>query len=151
MAKSRKKPESSAPPQVGDKVLRGGGSEAVYTITRVYEGGEEVNLQFQDTNLQHYRVRTDSLTFVERKTPARTSNPFTSAESLFDAAEVLKRITAVQEENSQRFADDVATLKKYLKTQKVPNGVMSVLDGLATVQEQAWHDAVEEIEGLLEE
>jgi hypothetical protein len=137
-------------PQVGDKVTVPP-SDSVREVVHVSRDGTEVTLQALNSNLQWLRVLTETLKFVDRKAPPRTDNPFTCPESLFDAAEVLKRITTVQEENSQRFAEDVAILKKYLKTQKVPSSVMSVLDGLATIHEQAWHEAVEEIEGLLEE
>jgi hypothetical protein len=52
----------------------------VYEISRISQDGQEVNLYVPGTNLQRFRVRTDTLTFVERKTPAKTSNPFTQPE-----------------------------------------------------------------------
>jgi hypothetical protein len=55
-------------------------------------------------------VRTDTLTYVERKPPARTSNPFTNAEPVFDAEEVLERIAAVERENLQWIDDDINIL-----------------------------------------
>jgi hypothetical protein len=90
MAKSRKKPAASeAPivPRVGDKVT-------IPRITSVLEvdhvtlDGSEVTLRRPGTNLQWFRVETDTLTFVERKPPARTSNPFTTPEPVFDAEEI---------------------------------------------------------------
>jgi hypothetical protein len=55
------------------------------------------------TNMQRFRERVDNLTFVERKAPARTSNPFTDPESMIDASELLKRIaTGCTQEKSQR-------------------------------------------------
>jgi len=104
MAKSRKKtaaPEPPPPPQVGDKVYPPR-SEMVYEISKVHYGGEEVDLHVPGTNLERFRVRTDSVTFVERKPPARTSNPFTHPEPVFDVEEILERIAAVQEENLKR-------------------------------------------------
>jgi hypothetical protein len=44
-----------------------------------------------------FRHRTDTLTYVERKPPARTSNPFADPEPVIDADEILERIGTVQE------------------------------------------------------
>jgi len=64
-------------PQIGDKVTRPR-SESILEITRVSKDGDEVNLQLPGTNLEWFRVKTDTLTFVDRKPPPRTSNPFTT-------------------------------------------------------------------------
>jgi hypothetical protein len=72
-------PEPSPVPQVGDKV-RPGRSEMVYEISHVSKEGNEVNLHVPGTNLERFRVQVSDLTFVERKAPVRTSNPFTSPE-----------------------------------------------------------------------
>jgi hypothetical protein len=80
MAKSGKKSaarELPIVPRLGDKVMLPG-SGSPLEITHVYYGGGEVNLQFPGTNLEWFRVKADTLTFVERKPPAKTSNPFTS-------------------------------------------------------------------------
>jgi hypothetical protein len=61
--------------------------------------------------VERFRVRTDTITFVERKPPARTSNPFTTPEPSFDAREVLERISTVQQENLQRLDDDLDILR----------------------------------------
>jgi hypothetical protein len=50
-------------------------SEMVYEISKVHIG-EEVDLHVPGTNLERFRVRTDTITFVERKPPTRTSKPF---------------------------------------------------------------------------
>jgi hypothetical protein len=50
-------------------------------------------------NLERFRVRTDNLTFVERKSPAKTSNPFTTPEPALDGGELLDRIGTVQRED----------------------------------------------------
>jgi hypothetical protein len=67
MAKVRKKapaPEAQPAPHVGDKV-KPGNSEMVYEIYHVSLDGQEVDLHVPDTNLQRFRVRTDTLTYVE--------------------------------------------------------------------------------------
>ena len=82
MSTSRKRstvPETPALPQVGDKV-RPGSSEMVYEIDHVIRTAAKFNLYVPGTNLKRFRVRTETLTFVERKTPAKTSNPFTQPE-----------------------------------------------------------------------
>jgi hypothetical protein len=152
MFKSRKKPaEPEAPtmPQVGDKV-KPGRSEMVYEISRVSDDGAEVNLHVPGTNLERFRVRTDTLTFVERKAPARTSNPFTDPEPVLDADEVLERIATVKEENLKRLDDDVDLLKAYLKTQQAPRAAIEALEGLTVEQHVSWKKTVKRIEELLE-
>jgi len=153
MAKSRKAPEPAPEPiapQVGDKV-RPGRSEMVYEILRVHSGGDEVDLHVPGTNLLRFRHRTDNLTFVERKPPARTSNPFTDPEPVFDVDEVMKRIRAVQEENLNRLDGDLDILKAYLKTQHAPTAVIETLEGLTVEQHVSWKKAVERIKKLLEQ
>jgi hypothetical protein len=151
MAKTRKKaaaPEAPIEPQVGDKVTVGTG---VYAIIRVHYGGDEVDLQFPGTNLMRFRVPIAKLTYVERKPPAKTSNPFTNPEPTLDAGEVLERIRTVERENLKRLEDDIAILTKYLKTQSAPKAVIDVLEGLRSEQQERWKTAGERIEELLEE
>src|SRR5258708_26153932 len=112
MAKSRKKaaaPEAPPAPHVGDKV-KPYSSEMVYEISKVHYGGDEVDLNVPGTNLQRFRVPVENITFIERKPPARTSNPFTTTEPTSDAGEVLERIPTVHQENLQRLEDDIAIL-----------------------------------------
>src|SRR5437763_2367039 len=153
MAKPRKKPAAPEPPpmpRVGDKVTIPR-SESVLEVTSVSRDGNEVNLQLPGTNLQWFRVRSDTLTFVERKAPVKTSNPFTSPESGFDAGEVMERIRSVERENLQQLEADIAILTKYLKTQNVPRAVIDALEGVSRKQEESWKSAVERIEHSLEE
>jgi hypothetical protein len=114
--------------QVGDKV-KPYSSEMVYEISKVHYEGNEVDLHVPGTNLQRFRVPFENITFVERKPPARTSNPFTTPEPTFNAAEVLERIRTVERENLQRLEDNIAILTKYLKTQDVPKAVIDALVG----------------------
>lgn len=153
MAKPRKTtaaPEPPPMPKIGDKVTMPR-SESILEVTSVSRDGDEVNLQLPGTNLQWFRVRSDTLTFVERKAPARTSNPFTTADPVFNADEVMERIHTVERENLQRLAEDIAILTKYLKTQNVPKTAVDALEGLSRKQQESWETAVERIEELLEE
>jgi hypothetical protein len=152
MAQSRKKaaaPEPPPTPQVGDKVTAG--SDSVYEIAKVHHGGGEVDLQFPGTNLMRFRVPIDKLTYVERKPPAKTSNPFTTPEPAFEAAEVMERIATVKQENLKRLDDDVDILKAYLKTQHAPTAAIEALEGLTVEQHVSWKKAAERIKKLLEE
>jgi hypothetical protein len=153
MAKLREKTADLEPPpmpKIGDKVTMPR-SESVLEVTSVSRDGNEVNLQLPGTNLQWFRVRSDTLTFVERKAPARTSNPFTTAEPVFNAGAVMERIHTVEHENLQRLAEDIVILTKYLKTQNVPKGVVDAVGALGRKQQESWETALERIEELLEE
>lgn len=134
-------------PHVGDKVTIPR-IKSVLEINNVHYGGDEVDLQLPGTNLQWFRVKTHTLTFVER---TKTSNPFTEPESVFDAIEVIERIRTVQKENLRRLDDDLDILKAYLKTQHVPKGSIEALEGLTVEQHVSWKKAVERIKKLLEE
>jgi hypothetical protein len=154
MAKSRSRKKAAAPeqpplPQVGDRVTVG--TDSVYEVAHVHYGGGEVDLQFVGTNLMRYRIPVEKLTYVERKMPARTSNPFTNPEPTFDAGEVLERISAVKEENLKRLDDDLDILKAYLKTQHAPNAAIEALEGLTVEQHVSWKKVIERIKKLLEE
>jgi hypothetical protein len=137
-------------PRIGDKVTIPR-TKSVLEVTHVSRDGDEVNLQLAGTNLEWFRVRTETLTFVERKPPARTSNPFTNPEPAFDTDEILERITTVQEENLKRLDDDVDVLKAYLKTQHAPKAAIEALEGLTVEQHVSWKKAIKKIEVLLEE
>lgn len=121
-----------------------------YEIFNVHSGGNEVDLHVPGTNLQRFRERVDNLTFVERKAPARTSNPFTDPESLIDAGEVLERIATVKEENLKRTDGDIDILKSYLKTEHAPKAAIEALEGLTVEQHVSWKKAVDRIKKLLD-
>jgi hypothetical protein len=123
----------------------------VYEISHVSKAGDEVNLHVPGTNLQRFRVPVSDLTFVERKPPARTSNPFTTPEPTLDTAEVLEKIATVQRENLQRLDDDIEILAKYLKAEGAPKAAISILKGMSDEQRESWKTAVERIKNLLEE
>jgi hypothetical protein len=59
MAKARKTPAAPEPPRIGDKV-KPGKSEMVYTVSQVSQDGKEVNLYVPDTNLERFRVQSDT-------------------------------------------------------------------------------------------
>ena len=152
MAKLHKKaaPDAPAPPQVGDKVYPPR-SELVYVINRVYEGGDEVDLHVPGTNLERHRVRTDALTYVERKPPVKTSNPFTTPETVFDGGELLEKIETVQRDSLKQSDDDIDILKAYLKTQRAPKEAIEALEDLAFDQHKSWKIAIGKIKKALGE
>jgi hypothetical protein len=151
MAKPRKTsvvPELPSVPQVGDKVTVGN-SDSVYEISRVHIGGDEVDLQFPNTNLMRFRVKTDALKYLERKPPARTSNPFTEPEPVFDTDEIMERIGTVQQESLERLDGDMDILKAYLKTQRAPKAAIEALEDLTVDQHKAWKAALGKIKKAL--
>ena len=152
MAKRKRVSASELPlmPQVGDKVYPPN-SQMVYEISHVHVGGDEVDLHVPGTNLQRFRVRTDRLTFVERKPPARTANPFTSPEPVFDGGQLLERIETVQRDGLRQSDDDIDILKAYLKTQRAPKEAIEALEGLTIDQHKAWKIAVGKIKKVLGE
>ena len=152
MAKRKRASASELPlmPQVGDKVYPPN-SQMVYEISHVHVGGDEVDLHVPGTNLQRFRVRTDRLTFVERKPPVRTSNPFTSPEPVFDGGQLLERIETVQRDDLRQSDDDIDILKAYLKTQRAPKEAIEALEGLTIDQHKAWKIAVGKIKKVLGE
>ena len=154
MAKPLKKAAEPAPepivPRVGDKVTIPRAS-GVLEVEQVSRDGSEVTLRVPGTNLQWFRIHAETLTYVERKPPTKTSNPFTTPEPAFDTAEVLEKIDSVRVENLQRSEDDIDILKAYLKTQKVPKAIISALESLTVEQHMSWKKAVERIKKLLHE
>ena len=147
MAKARKPPAEPEPPRVGDKVPRASG---VLEVEQVSQDGSEVTLRLPGTNLQWFRVRTDTLTFVERKPPAKTSNPFTTPEPEFDTAEILEHIDIARRESLKQSDDDIDTLKSYLKTTDAPKAAIEVLEDLTIDHHKSWKSAMERIKKLLE-
>jgi hypothetical protein len=131
--------------------VKPGCSVLTYEISNVHYGGKEINLQVPGTNMQRFRERVDNLTFVERKQPAKTSYPFTNAEPVLDADEIMQRIATVKEENLKRLDDDLDILKAYLKTQHAPKAAIEALEGLTVEQHVSWRKAVDRIRKLLDD
>ncbi len=153
MAKPRKQSTASEPPivpHVGDKVTIPRAS-GVLEVEQVSRDGSEVTLRLPGTNLQWFRIHAETLTYVERKPPAKTSNPFTTPEAAFDTVEILEKIDSVRVENLHRSDDDIDILKAHLKTQDAPKAAIEALEGLTVEQHVSWKKVVERIKKLLEE
>jgi hypothetical protein len=132
-------------PQIGDKVIPAR-SESIWVITHVSADGQEVNLSLEGTNLDRFRVRSDTLKFVDR---APRAKPAAEAQPELNVGEVLERIGDVQRENLQRLDDDIAILIKYLKKEGVPQAAIDALEGLRSNQQEGWKETVTEIGELL--
>jgi hypothetical protein len=143
-------PEPPPVLQVGDKVAVGT-SDSIYEISRVHIGGDEVDLQFPNTNIMRFRIRTDALKYVERKPPVKTSNPFTTPEPEIDVSAVLERIQTVKQENLGRLDGDIDILKSYLKSQHAPKTAIEALEALTVDQHVSWKKAVEKVKETLAE
>jgi hypothetical protein len=137
-------------PQVGDKVYPAN-SKMLYEISHVSRDGTEVNLHVPDMNLERFRVRTDTLTFAERKPPPRASNPFTSPEPVFDGGELLERIETIQRDSLKQSDDDIDILKAYMKTQRAPKAAIEALEDLTVDNHQVWKIALGKIKKVLGE
>jgi hypothetical protein len=133
-------------PQVGDKVIPER-SDSTWVITHVSPGGEEVNLTLEGTNLERFRVSSDTLKFVDRA--PRTSRAAAEVQPKLDVGEVLERIGTVQRENLQRLEDDIAILNKYLKTKDAPKAAIDLLNTLGKEQRDNWQSVVDHIQELL--
>jgi len=149
VAEARAVPHESSPaPQVGDKVIPER-SESTYIVSRVSPDGSEVDLSFPGTNIERFRVKTETLKFVDRV--PKPTRPAAKGHRTLNAAEVIERIASVQHENLQRLDDDIDILTKYLKTQGAPKATIDALDRLSSEQHESWKAAIERITELLEE
>jgi hypothetical protein len=148
---SRKKPAAPAAPivpRVGDKVTIPRAS-SVLEVEQVSSDGSEVTLRRPGTNLQWFRVPADTLTYVDRQPPAKTSNPFTTPEPTLDAAAVLERIDIVRRESLKRIDDDIDILKTYLKTEDSADAAIEALEDLTIDQHKSWKAAIEKVKKAL--
>jgi hypothetical protein len=153
MAKARKRapePDPTPVPHVGDKVTIAR-SSSVLEVDQVASDGTEVTLRLPGTNLQWFRIKADTLTYVDRKPPAKTSNPFTTPEPTPDAAAVLGRIDVVRRESLKRIDDDIDILKTYLKTVGVPDAAIEALEDLTIDQHRSWKAATEKVKKALKD
>lgn len=128
-------------PVIGDIVTVGTGKSEL-RITRVYEGGHAVDLEFPGTNLERFRIRVDDLHFVERQ-PREPPKP------KIDADDVREDIAAFDHSVVDHLKAEIAVLKKRLQRKKVPTAA-EALDDFAEAIESAWKEAVKEIDASLE-
>jgi hypothetical protein len=143
-------PEAPIVPRVGDKVTIPR-IQSILEVDHVTPDGIEVTLRRPGTNLQWFRIKADTLTYVDRKPPARTSNPFTTPETVFDGGELLEKIETVQRDSLKQSGDDIDILKAYLKTQRAPKAAIEALEGLVIDQHKGWKLAIGKIKKALGE
>jgi hypothetical protein len=141
------RPADTPTPQVGDKVvLTDSKVGMVYEVSYVSSDGREVNLHLPGTNLERFRINPDDLTFVERQAPAKVP-----AKPAFDAEEIRERIASVQQICMDHLIGEIAILKKYLKSKRVPPAATEELDALCKSTEGCWETTVDRLARLLEE
>jgi hypothetical protein len=141
-------PDPTPMPRIGDKVAMPP-STSVREITSVSSDGSEVNLHRPGTNLEWFRVKTSELNFVERRPIPTTSNPFTTPEPEFDAAEIIAKIESIREANLKRCDEDIDIMKAYLKTQGVSKDVIASFETLTIEQHKSWKATIKRIAELL--
>jgi hypothetical protein len=154
MAKARNKaahptlplgpPQSLAPavPQIGDRVIPER-SDSEWKISEVRYEGKYVNLELPGTNLTRRHVDVSTLEFIERVAP-------TTVESFRNPSAISKRIATIQRESLERLDEDIAVLKKYMKTEDAPTATIVALDTLSNELHASWQAAVERIDELIE-
>jgi hypothetical protein len=109
--------------------------------------GTEVNLNFEGTNLERFRVKTETLKLVDRV--SRASELEVVSPSKLDVGEVLERIGTVQRDNLQRLDDDIAILTVYLKAKGAPKASIDLMNSLTKQQRANWQTTIDRLQGLL--
>ena len=135
-------------PRIGDKVTIPR-ILSVLEVDHVTPDGSEVTLLRPGTNLRWFRIKADTLTYVDRKPPAKTSNPFTTPEPTLDAAAVLERIDIVRREDLKRLDDDIDNLKSYLRTEDAPKAAVEALEDLNIDAHKGWRAAIDKVKKAL--
>jgi hypothetical protein len=79
------------------------GSDFVYEIDRVHNGGNEVDLQFPNTNPYAFPCQNGHAEIFRAQGTSKTSNPLTTPEHEINAADTGVRVSSVQEEISNRW------------------------------------------------
>jgi hypothetical protein len=123
-----------------------GSGSTVWTILFVSYSGKEVGLHVPKTKLERFRVPVSDLNFVDDPRPSKPKEP---EKPKIDAEEVREHFAAVQHSMVEHRQGEVAVLKKWLRSKGVSAG--ETLDEFADAAETSWKEAVESIDGLLEE
>jgi hypothetical protein len=149
MAKSRKEaaaPDATLEPRIGDRVSIGS-SDTIYIITRASADGKDVDVNLPGTSLERFRVPVEDLKFIDLapRTPSKPAKPSINIE------EVRERLATAQHTSMDQLSGDVAVLKKYLKSKRVPAEAAEELDRLCKDAVETWRTAVAKIAELLEE
>ena len=135
MAKPRKKaspPELPQPrvPVIGERVRRPG-SDTEFEITFISVDYRQVHIGIPRTNFEYRNVEASTLTYLEQ----RETLP---AKPYVDVDLVMEHVASVQRTALPNLASELATLKKFLKSKRVPAEAVEELDTIREGQEAAW-------------
>ena len=146
-ASSRYQTEPQRIPQTGERVLRPG-SDTEYEITYVAPGNSYVNIGVPRTNFEWRNIDPATLTYLDAP---RDSKPAKPPKQVFDVEEIREHVATVQHKTMDELSDELAILKKYLKSKRAPPEAAEDLDAFYKEQEEAWKAIVAKIAELLEE
>ncbi|HTF67393.1 MAG TPA: hypothetical protein VK638_32410 [Edaphobacter sp.] len=139
------KPQTGRMPVVGDRVMVGT-SDTVWTVLSISHSGKEVNLHIPDTTLQRFRVMISDLRFLDGPFAPKPREP---EKPKIDVEEVREHIASVHHSIMEHLNGEIAVLKKYLKSKRIPFSASDALDGFSETTEVGWKKAVEAIEAAL--
>ncbi len=140
-----RQPEAPVP-EVGDRVtIITSKIGTVFLVTQVGNGTATLNIP--GTNFNRYNVPFSDLSFVE-KVPRSAPRP---AEPAFNAEEIRERIDTIRLKAMDDLSGELAILKKYLQSKRVPAKASEHIDAFCDQQERAWETLSDKISKLLEE
>jgi hypothetical protein len=146
MAKPRKKASPPQPPQpripvIGERVRRPG-SDTEFEITFVSVDYRQVHIGIPLTKFEYRNVEASTLTYLEQWA-ARPAKPYVDVEL------VMEHVASVQSTALRNLAGELATLKKFLKSMRVPAEAVEELDTIREQQEEAWDSTIAKIRNML--
>lgn len=133
-------------PELGDRVtIKGSKIGTEFLVTQVGEGTATLNIT--GTNFNRYNVPFSDLSFVD-KVPRVTPKP---AEPPYNAEEVRERVDNIRHKAMDELSGELAILKKYLKSKRIPEKASKHIDDFCDQQQEAWQTLADQISDLLEE
>ncbi len=132
-------------PVVGDIVTVGTGKSEL-RITKVYDDGQEVNLEMSGTNLERFRVRVEDLHFVERQ-PRKPKEP---EKPKIDVEELNERLIIAQHESVQQLSAAILQLKRHFEDSGAPPKAAIALDKFCVEVSEGWDETIGEIMKILD-
>jgi hypothetical protein len=145
LTKPERQPETPVP-EVGDRVtITGSKIGTVFLVTQV--GNNTATLNIPGTNFNRYNVPFSDLSFVE-KVPRSAPKP---VEPPINVEEVRERVDNIRHKAMDELSGELAILKKYLQSKRVPAKASEHIDAFCDQQQRAWEALSDKISKLLDE
>ena len=152
---TRKKPLAKAQPELpldveprvpvmGEKVQRPG-SDTIYEITFVGFEAKYVHIGIPRTVFEHRNVDPATLIYLDQ--PQTRTKPAPPPPR--DTTAIREHIENIHHSAMESLSGEIAILKKYLKSERVPEDILAELDELCEDTEKRWHAALERINQML--